>query len=67
MLGGGLFAYKHHKEKQEHSQGEGWASSNWLSEAEARTAAFHQQGPQGPYTWVRTPSFGFGLNLGGGG
>ncbi|KAF8157810.1 hypothetical protein B0H34DRAFT_782560 [Crassisporium funariophilum] len=48
LLAGGLFAYKHH----EKSEDQAWAQSNWLSEAEKRTADFRQEGGRGPANWV---------------
>jgi hypothetical protein len=52
LLGGGFAMYKHHQKGEEDKKADVWALQNWLHEAQARTAAFHQQGPQGPVTWV---------------
>jgi len=53
-LGGGYAIYKHHQKSEEQHKAETWALSNWLNDAKARTDAFRQHGPRGPYTWVLT-------------
>lgn len=52
LLGGGFALYNHHKKGEEEKKAEVWALQNWLHDAQARTAQFHQNGPQGPVTWV---------------
>ncbi|KAF8659218.1 hypothetical protein AX16_001879 [Volvariella volvacea WC 439] len=54
LLGGGFAAYKHHQGNKEEKANTAWAQSNWLQDAQARTAAYYQQGPRGPVTWVLT-------------
>lgn len=54
LLGGGFAAYKYHEKNEEEKKAQAWASGNWLQDAQRRTAQYHQQGPQGPVTWILT-------------
>jgi len=54
LLGGGLAAFQAHKKGQEEQKADAWALSNWIHDAQARAAAYHRDGPRGPYTWVLT-------------
>jgi len=52
LLGGGFALFKHHQKEEEEKKAEIWQLQNWLHDAQARTAQFYQNGPQGPVTWV---------------
>jgi len=54
LLGGGYAAYKHHQHGEEDKKAEAWGLQNWIQDAQARTAQFHQGGAQGPVSWVLT-------------
>ncbi|KAJ7647514.1 carbohydrate-binding module family 12 protein [Roridomyces roridus] len=52
LLAGGYAAFKAHEKNEEEQKAQTWALSNWIREAEARTAQFYEYGPRGPATWV---------------
>ncbi|KAI0344718.1 carbohydrate-binding module family 12 protein [Trametopsis cervina] len=52
VLGAGVFAYNHHQKSEEEKKAHAWGLQSWLKDAQQRTQAFHQYGPQGPVTWV---------------
>ncbi|KDQ57662.1 carbohydrate-binding module family 12 protein [Jaapia argillacea MUCL 33604] len=51
-IGGGFMAYKAHEKSEEQKKAAVWALQAWLKDAQARTEAFHRDGPRGPTTWV---------------
>jgi hypothetical protein len=53
LLAGGYFAYQHHKKTEEEKKAIVWSLQSWLTEAQARTAKFHERGvTAGEITWV---------------
>lgn len=52
LLGGGLFAYKHHQKSEEEKKAVAWGLQQWLRDAQVRTENFHRNGPSTPVTWL---------------
>ncbi|KAI0071721.1 carbohydrate-binding module family 12 protein [Panus rudis PR-1116 ss-1] len=48
----GYFAYREHEKSEEEKKANVWALSNWLRDAQERTARFYREGPTAPVTWV---------------
>jgi hypothetical protein len=53
LIGAGIFAYKHHEKSEEHKDELKQGYEKWVRDAQAATAHFNRDGPQGrPATWV---------------
>ncbi|KAF8170224.1 carbohydrate-binding module family 12 protein [Mycena galopus ATCC 62051] len=52
LLAGGYAAFKTHEKGEEEKKAQTWALQNWVHDAEARTAEYHQSGARGPATWI---------------
>ncbi|KAJ3483283.1 hypothetical protein NLI96_g6428 [Meripilus lineatus] len=53
-LGGAAYALHKHEEHKEERKEQAENAQQWLESAQARTQAYHANGPRGPTTWVLT-------------